>query len=270
MAERTRPDALVFIPAFDEQATVGDVVRAARAELSEVDLLVIDDGSVDETAARARAAGAKVAQLPFNLGLGAALQTGYLYAQRHGYRYCAHMDADGQHRPADVHRLLDAVRRGDCDLAIGTRYHRSEIRLADREGQGAVYVPTAFRRVGSALVRAALRLVTRQRFTDPTSGLRAANERVMELFAAEYAGDYPEVESVHRVIRRGLRVKEIPVVMMPRAGGRSKFNPFNSAFFVFKGILVLFVGLLRGRGTGDAERAPGATPAHEEGASGGI
>lgn len=247
MATSECRDLLIFIPAFDEEETVAAVVRSVRAELPEADILVVDDGSTDATAGRAREAGAVVAPLPFNLGLGAALQTGYLYAQRHGYRICAHMDADGQHRAADVRRLVSTVVEDECDLAIGSRYQTpSTEALLDGEPESP-YVPTFLRRGGIALFRAGLNLVTRHHFTDTTSGLRAANERVIRLFASEFAGDYPELESVHRVIRQGLRVKEIPVTMLPRAGGRSKFNPFNSAFFVFKGILVLFVGTFRGR-----------------------
>jgi glycosyltransferase involved in cell wall biosynthesis len=245
MGERAQAEVLTFIPAFDEGDTVADVVRAVRAELPEADVLVIDDGSSDETAEHAREAGAVVAALPFNLGIGAAIQTGYLYALRHGYRFCAHLDADGQHRPEDVRRLLDSVRDGDCDLAIGSRYRTPPTdELVAAEG-GPHYAPTFLRRAGMALFRGALSFVTRHHFTDTTSGLRAANRRVVELFASEYAGDYPELESLHSVVRHGLRFKEIPVVMLPRAGGRSKFNPLNSAFFIFKGLLVLFVGVLR-------------------------
>ena len=244
MAARDHAEVLTFIPAFDEEETVGDVVRAIRAELPEADVLVVDDGSSDDTAERAREAGAAVAALPFNLGIGAAIQTGYLYALRHGYRLCAHLDADGQHRPADVRRALDAVRDGDCDLAIGSRYHTPPTEDAAGQ-QAAPYIPSFLRRMGTGLFRGALSMVTRQRFTDTTSGLRAANSSVIELFASEYAADYPELESLHLVVRHRLRIKEIPVVMLPRAGGWSKFNPFNSAFFVFKGLLVLFVGVLR-------------------------
>jgi glycosyltransferase involved in cell wall biosynthesis len=188
-----------------------------------------------------------VATLPFNLGIGAALQTGYLYAMRHGYELCAHLDADGQHRPRDVHRLLDAVREGRCDLAIGSRYQTPSTEDLAASEDPSHYSPTLLRRLGTALFRGALSFVTRHHFTDTTSGLRAANRKAIELFASEYAGDYPELESLHSLVRNGLRFEEVPVVMLPRAGGKSKFNPFNSAFFVFKGILVLFVGVLRRR-----------------------
>jgi glycosyltransferase involved in cell wall biosynthesis len=245
MAERVHAEVLVFIPAFDEAETVADVVRAMRAELPEADVLVVDDGSTDETAQRAREAGASVGTLPFNLGIGAAIQTGYLYALRHGYRFCAHLDADGQHRPEDVRKLLEAVESGACDLAIGSRYHTPPTdELLAGEGPSH-YAPTFLRRIGISLFRGALSFVTRHRFTDTTSGLRAANRQAIALFASEYAGDYPELESLHSLVRHGLSFEEIPVVMLPRAGGRSKFNPINSAFFIFKGLLVLFVGVLR-------------------------
>lgn len=246
MAQRSRSDDLIFIPALDEEETVGDVVHAVRAELPEADVLVVDDGSSDTTARRARESGAMVATLPFNLGIGAAIQTGYLYALRHGYRFCAHLDADGQHRPEDVRRLLEAVRGGRCDLAIGSRYHTPPAEeLLAAEAPSSRYAPTFLRRIGIGLFRGALNFVTRHHFTDTTSGLRAANRKAVELFASEYAGDYPELESLHSLVRNGLTFEEIPVVMLPRAGGRSKFNPINSAFFIFKGLLVLFVGVLR-------------------------
>ena len=247
MGDRGHAEVLLFIPAFNEAETVADVVRAVRAELPEANVLVVSDGSTDGTAHRAHRAGASVASLPFNLGIGAAIQTGYLYALRHGYRFCAHLDADGQHRPEDVRRLLDAVREGRCDLAIGSRYKTpSTDELVAGEGSSH-YVPTFLRRMGTALFRQMLSFVTRHRFTDTTSGLRAANRQAIELFASEYAGDYPELESLHSLVRNGLTFEEIPVVMLPRAGGRSKFNPINSAFFIFKGLLVLFVGVLRRR-----------------------
>lgn len=237
---RVSADTLIFIPAFNEEESVADVVRAVRAELPDADILVIDDGSSDRTAAVSREAGAIVASLPFNRGLGAALQTGYLYAREHGYSFCAHLDSDGQHRPEDLHKLLDAVRSGRADLALGSRY-----KLPDAKRMAEAYEPTLLRRIGTELFRRLLSFTTRHHFTDTTSGLRAANRTVIELFASYYGADYPELESLQRVVRCGLRLEEIPVVMLPRAAGRSKFNPFNSAFFVFKGLLVVGVGAAR-------------------------
>jgi glycosyltransferase involved in cell wall biosynthesis len=230
---------LVFIPAWNEEATVGEVINGVRERLPEADVLVIDDGSTDATTARARAAGAQVATLPFNQGLGAALQTGYLYALRGGYELCAHLDADGQHPPEEVERLLEEVREDRADLVIGSRYSEpSELERDD-------YRPTLSRRIGANLFRFFLTLATRQRFTDTTSGMRAANRRVMVLFGERYSPDFGEIESLQRAVRQGLRVKEVPVRMLERQDGDSFLTPLKSAFFIFKSLVVLLVGQFR-------------------------
>jgi glycosyltransferase involved in cell wall biosynthesis len=232
---------LVFIPAWNEGGSIADVIGGVRESLPEVDLLVVDDGSTDATAARAREAGALVASLPFNQGLGAALQTGYLHALREGYDFCAHLDADGQHPPAEVARLLDEVYGDRADLVIGSRYRdRTEAASDD-------YRPTVSRRIGTGVFRFFLTLATRQRFTDTTSGMRAANRRVMSLFSESYSPDFAEIESLQLAVRQGLRVKEVPVRMLERAGGTSFLTPLRSAFFIFKGMIVLLVGQFRPR-----------------------
>ena len=145
-----------------------------KASFRDADILVVDDGSTDATAARARECGVLVASLPFNQGLGAALQTGYLYALREGYECCAHLDADGQHPAAEVARLLAEVRADRADLVIGSRYSDP-----DAAAESDDYRPTFSRRIGTSVFRFFLTLATRQRFTDTTSGMRAANRRVM-------------------------------------------------------------------------------------------
>src|SRR5690349_20947629 len=239
-ADRT----LVFIPAWNEEGTVGAVIAGVRERLPDADILVVDDGSVDDTAAAAREAGALVASLPFNQGLGAALQTGYLYALRQGYDLCAHLDADGQHPPAEVVRLLDEVRSDRADLVIGSRYRDPG------QAESDDYRPTISRRIGTSLLRFFLTLATRQRFTDTTSGMRAANRRVMELFSENYSPDFAEIESLQLAVREGLRVEEVPVRMLERAGGTSFLTPVRSAFFIFKGMIVLLVGQFRPRKVG--------------------
>ena len=232
---------LVFIPAWNEEASVTEVIADVRKALPEADVLVVDDGSTDETAARARAAGVLVASLPFNQGLGAALQTGYLYALRHGYETCAHLDADGQHPPEEVARLLAEVTADRADLVIGSRYHEGAVAASGD------YQPTFSRRVGISVFRFFLTLATRQRFTDTTSGMRAANRRVMALFSVHYSPDFAEIESLQLAVRQGLRVEELPVRMLERAGGSSFLTPVRSAFFIFKGLVVLLVGQFRPR-----------------------
>jgi hypothetical protein len=240
---------LVFIPAWNEEDAVVGVIRDVRKHLPAADVLVVDDGSVDGTAARAREAGAVVASLPFNEGLGAALQTGYLYALREGYDFCAHLDADGQHPAAEVARLLEEVTARRADLVIGSRYRDPE--AADAESDD--YKPTISRRIGSGVFRFFLTLATRQRFTDTTSGMRAANRRVMALFSENYSPDFAEIESLQLAVRQGLRVEEVPVRMLERAGGSSFLTPLRSAFFIFKGLIVLLVGQFRPRRV-EAER----------------
>jgi glycosyltransferase involved in cell wall biosynthesis len=232
---------LVFIPAWNEADSVAAVISGVRERLPEADVLVVDDGSIDATATRARGAGATVASLPFNQGLGAALQTGYLYALREGYDFCAHLDADGQHPPADVARLLEEVYADRADLVIGSRYRDPG------EAKSDDYRPTISRRIGTSVFRFFLTLATRQRFTDTTSGMRAANRRVMALFSEHYSPDFAEIESLQLAVRQGLRVEEVPVRMLERAGGASFLTPLRSAFFIFKGLIVLLVGQFRPR-----------------------
>lgn len=239
---------LVFIPAWNEEASVAAVIADVRKALPDADLLVVDDGSVDATAARAREAGALVASLPFNQGLGAALQTGYLHAYREGYDFCAHLDADGQHPAPEVARLLAEVVADRADLVIGSRYRDPEAEM-----QSDDYRPTFSRRIGTSVFRFFLTLATRQRFTDTTSGMRAANRRVMALFSENYSPDFAEIESLQLAVREGLRVEEVPVRMLERAGGTSFLTPLRSAFFIFKGVVVLLVGQFRPR-QAEAER----------------
>jgi glycosyltransferase involved in cell wall biosynthesis len=253
MGESPHMRTLVFIPAWNEADSVATVIAGVRERLPDADLLVVDDGSTDQTAARAAAAGATVASLPFNQGLGAALQTGYLYALREGYDCCAHLDADGQHPPAEVARLLEEVRTDRADLVIGSRYHADAGDRGEDEGAGEGYQPTISRRIGTSVFRFFLTLATRQRFTDTTSGMRAANRRVMELFSENYSPDFAEIESLQLAVRQGLRVEEVPVRMLERAGGSSFLTPLRSAFFIFKGMIVLLVGQFRPRKVG-AER----------------
>jgi glycosyltransferase involved in cell wall biosynthesis len=250
---------LVFIPAWNEADSVATVIAGVREYLPDADLLVVDDGSSDETAARAAEAGATVATLPFNQGLGAALQTGYLYALREGYDFCAHLDADGQHPPAEVVRLLEEVYEDRADLVIGSRYREPG------EAKSDDYRPTISRRIGTSVFRFFLTLATRQRFTDTTSGMRAANRRVMRLFSENYSPDFAEIESLQLAVRQGLRVEEVPVRMLERVGGSSFLTPLRSAFFIFKGLIVLLVGQFRPRhGEAGVEPGPLGKPGVEQ------
>jgi glycosyltransferase involved in cell wall biosynthesis len=232
---------LVFIPAHDEEASIAGVIEGVREALPEADLLVVDDGSTDATAARARAAGARVASLPFNQGVGAAQQTGYIYALRNGYDVCAHLDGDGQHLPGELARLVKEVEADRADMVVGSRYQDRS--LAEEDD----YRASRSRRTGQHLFRLIVSLSTRQRFTDTTSGMRAVNREAMALFSERYSPEFAEVESVQRAVLQGLRVEELPVRMLARSEGRSFLTPLRSAFYIFKTLVVLLVGQFRPR-----------------------
>lgn len=227
---------LVFIPAWNEEDSIEAVIGDARKHVPGAPVLVIDDGSGDGTANRARAAGALVASLPFNQGVGAAHQTGYIYAMAHGYELCGQIDGDGQHPAAELTRLLAEVEAGQADLVVGSRF-------AEASGYRTPWVRRAGQRLFSLIVSTA----TRQTLTDTTSGMRALNRRAMSLFADRYSSEFAEVESLQQAVRAGLTVKEIPVRMLPREQGRSFITPLGSSFYIFKTLIVLLVGQLRPR-----------------------
>jgi glycosyltransferase involved in cell wall biosynthesis len=232
---------LVFIPAWNEESSIASVIAGVREALPDADLLVVDDGSSDETATRARKAGARVASLPFNQGVGAAQQTGYIYALRNGYEICAHLDGDGQHLPTELARLVKEVEDGKADMVVGSRYRDPSVALDDD------YRASVSRRTGQQLFRLIVSLSTRQRFTDTTSGMRAVNRSAMALFSDRYSPEFAEVESVQRAVLQGLRVEELQVRMLSRAEGRSFLTPVRSAYYIFKTLVVLLVGQFRPR-----------------------
>jgi glycosyltransferase involved in cell wall biosynthesis len=232
---------LVFIPAWNEESSIVGVIEGVREALPEADVLVVDDGSTDATAERARGAGSRVASLPFNQGVGAAQQTGYMYALRGGYEICAHLDGDGQHLPSELARLVKEIEDGKADMVVGSRYRDRGPALEDDYRAGFP------RRTGQHLFRLIVSLSTRQRFTDTTSGMRAVNRRAMTLFSERYSPEFAEVESVQRAVLQGLRVEELPVRMLSRSEGRSFLTPLRSAFYIFKTLVVLLVGQFRPR-----------------------
>ncbi len=225
-----------IVPAYNEAHSIAGVVAELRATQPEFEIVVIDDGSTDETAAVARRAGAEVVQLPFNLGIGGAVQTGIEWARRRGCELAVQVDGDGQHDPRQIDRLLQPILAGNADVVVGTRF----------AGEGT-YRPSVARRIGIGVFAGLVSLIVRQRVTDTTSGFRAMNERAIELFADEYPYDYPEVEATVLIFRHRLRLVEVPVTMRQRAAGRSSITVFRSLYYMGKVSLALFVGLLRPR-----------------------
>jgi glycosyltransferase involved in cell wall biosynthesis len=211
-------DTLVFIPAWNEEDNLPAVLDALRAELPEADVLVVDDGSADRTAEVAREHGAVVHSLGANLGLRFGIAAGYRYALDHGYAYCGRVDADGQHPPRELARLLALVRSGACDVAVGSRFVSGDGYPPYR------YAPSPARRFGTAVLRRAMRLALGRTFGDATSGLYAVNAKALPLLAVPFTSRAPEVEALVRIANAGLHLEEVPVTMEARASGESKLR----------------------------------------------
>jgi glycosyltransferase involved in cell wall biosynthesis len=228
-------DAVVFIPAWNEEASLPGVLSELAAELPDVDVAVVDDGSTDGTARVAHESGADVVSLGVNRGLREAVAAGYRHALRSGYRYCGRLDADGQHPPAELRRLLELVRAGGCDVALGSRFLVAEGYAARR------YRPSPARELGTGLLRHAMALRLGRPLADATSGMVAANERALPLLAQPYMSGAPEVEALIRLVEAGLRVEEVAVDMRPRAGGESKLRGKRALELVLTVIGTLFL-----------------------------
>jgi hypothetical protein len=211
-------DTVVFIPAWNEEANLPAVLDGLHERLPEADILVVDDGSTDRTADVAREHGAEVLSLGTNQGLRVGIATGYRWALDHGYTFCGRVDADGQHPPEELARLLERVRSGECDVAVGSRFVSGNGYAPYR------YRPSAARRLGTGLLRRSVGVVLRRPFADATSGLYAVNAKALPLLARPYTSGAPEVEALIRVVDAGLRLEEVPVDMAPRAGGESKLR----------------------------------------------
>jgi glycosyltransferase involved in cell wall biosynthesis len=224
------------VPAFNEAGSIRSVVAEINGADPGFEVVVVDDGSTDGTAELARAAGATVLRLPYNLGIGAAVQTGLQYASEHGFDVAVQVDGDGQHDAAELRALLEPVVSGRADISVGSRF------AGPRN-----YRASLARRAGIAVFARVVSLIVRQRVTDTTSGFRAMNRRGIRLFAEDYPHDYPEVEATVLVHRHGLRLVEVPVAMRQRKSGSSSITAFRSFYYMGKVSLALFVGLLRPR-----------------------
>ena len=228
------PRRLAVVPAYNEEAAIGGVIAELRAFDPGLDIVVVSDGSLDGTAAAAEEAGARVLRLPFNLGIGGAVQTGFRYGWENGYELVVRCDGDGQHVPAELGKVIAPVLAGDADIAIGSRFVGSES-----------YRSSASRRVGIRLLALIVSTIARQKVTDTTSGFQALNRRALGLFAADYPHDYPEVEGMVMTIKHRLRLVEVPVEMREREHGRSSITALRSIYYMAKVLVALFVGLFR-------------------------
>ncbi len=226
---------LVILPALNESRNIARVVNGVRGQLPGAEVLVIDDGSFDGTGRAAAGAGALVVNMPYNVGIGAAVQAGFQFAAARDYDIVIRNDGDGQHAPEANLDLIEKLRAAKADVVIGSRFL----------GAAGDYGTPLMRRLGSGILARLLSLITRQRVTDPTSGCAAFNRRAIQLFAQAYPHDYPEPEAIVIAHRGGLRQLEIPVKMIPRQHGSSSITPLRSVYYMIKVMLAILINLLR-------------------------
>jgi len=231
---RTREKrVLIVIPAYNEAKSLPGLVRALSEEVPGCDVVVIDDGSSDNTREMLRGL-ARAVTLPCNLGIGGAVQTGWQIALRENYDFAMQVDGDGQHPPHEIPKLLEAMRESSADLIVGSRF-RSE----------GGFKSTATRRMGIRFFALMLSAICGTRITDPTSGFRILSRRAIRLLAHRYSEDFPEVEALVVAHRAGLASLEVPVVMAERSAGRSSIGAIKSLVYMLKVPLAIFMNLLR-------------------------
>ncbi len=225
---------LIIIPAFNEEENIVNTVKAVKEVVPEFDYVVINDCSRDNTLALCRDNGINVVDLPINLGIGGAVQTGYKYAAMKGYDYAVQLDGDGQHDPSYLRKMYDTIVEEDADMVIGSRF-------IEKEG----FQSYAIRRWGIRYFSVLIRMMTGSLITDPTSGLRMSGRRIIELFAKDYPRDYPEPESVVAVLKRNRKVVEIPVIMKERQGGKSSINIKAGIYYMVKVSIAIIMERIR-------------------------
>jgi glycosyltransferase involved in cell wall biosynthesis len=225
---------LAIVPAYNEQDSIATVLEEIRAAEPDLEIVVVNDASHDRTAVIAARAGVPVLNLPFNVGIGGAMQTGYQYALEQGFDLAIQVDGDGQHDPREIGRVLEPILDGRADLAVGTRFVK-----------GGGYRGTPLRRVGIRIFAGIVSLLVGQRVSDTTSGFRAVNRKALRLFATDYPHDYPEVESIVLLSRHRLRMVEVPVQMRVRETGNSSITALRALYYMIKVLLALFIGMFR-------------------------
>jgi glycosyltransferase involved in cell wall biosynthesis len=234
-ARAGRPSILAIVPAYNEASAIGGVVRELRAVRPNLDVLVVDDGSKDGTAGAAARAGARVVTLPFNLGIGGAVQTGFMYAMEHGYDMAVQVDGDGQHIPSQIPILVSALESRRADVVIGSRF------LDATRG----YTTSSLRRVGVRIFTRVNSLLVRKRITDNTSGFRVFNRRALAFLSESYPQDYPEPESVVLLGRNGFVLEEVAVLMRERGTGKSSISALRSVYYMVKVLLAIFIDVFK-------------------------
>lgn len=226
---------LIIIPAYNESANIEKTIEAICKDAPQFDYVIINDCSTDNTREICEKNHFNLVNLPINLGIGGAVQTGYRYGWKNGYDIAVQVDGDGQHDPKFLQKMADYLEINNLDMVIGSRF-------IEKEG----FQSSGTRRLGIKYFTILIRLLTGTIITDPTSGLRMVNKDIMKLFAYDYPKDYPEPESVVAILRRKKRVKEIPVIMKERQGGTSSISPKKSVYYMIKVTLAILIEKIRG------------------------
>ena len=225
---------IIIIPAYNESANIVKTINAIRRSAEDFDYVIINDCSTDETRDICEANQFNIINLPINLGIGGAVQTGYRYAYEEGYDIAVQVDGDGQHDPMFLSRMAEYIEINGSDMIIGSRF-------INKEG----FQSSGTRRIGIKYFTILIQILTGNKITDPTSGLRMVNRSVMKMFAYDYPKDYPEPESVVTVLRKGKKVDEIPVIMKAREGGVSSISPRKSVYYMLKVSLAILIECIR-------------------------
>ena len=225
---------IIIIPAYNESANIVKTINAIRRSAEDFDYVIINDCSTDETRDICEANQFNIINLPINLGIGGAVQTGYRYAYEEGYDIAVQVDGDGQHDHSFLSRMAEYIESNGSDMIIGSRF-------INKEG----FQSSGTRRIGIKYFTILIQILTGNKITDPTSGLRMVNRSVMKMFAYDYPKDYPEPESVVTVLRKGKKVDEIPVIMKAREGGVSSISPRKSVYYMLKVSLAILIECIR-------------------------
>ena len=235
MGENLSKKTLIIIPAYNEEGSVARVIENIRRDVPGADILVVNDGSRDRTARQARQSGAMVMNLPYNMGIGSAVQSGFLFAKEKGYHFAVQVDGDGQHPTNEISRLLSTLDNG-VDLAIGSRFV-----------QPTEYQPTFTRSLGIKIFSFLVSLIVGKKIYDTTSGFRAASRKAILLLTETYPHDYPEVEALITLHRNEMSFVEIPVEMNSRQAGRSSIGAQNAVYYMLKVTLAVFIAIIKRR-----------------------
>ena len=225
---------LVIVPAYNEEECIGGVISDLRDNFLEGDILVVNDGSQDRTSEIAKEHGARVIDLPYNLGIGGAIQTGFVYALREHYDVAVQFDGDGQHQADEIPKILEPYKQGDADIIVGSRFL----------SEGG-FTSSMQRRLGAIILSFVVSLLIRKRITDTTSGFRVYGKRAIEFFSSMYPEDYPEVEAFILGHKKGLTVKEVPAEILPRSAGKSSITFTRAVYYMVKVLLAVFVDLMK-------------------------